>query len=149
MPDPILELRDVKTHFPLSHGFLFKKHVGTVEAVDGVTLSLARGEVLGLVGESGCGKSTLARSIMQLVPTTAGAVVLEGKNLTRGSTDEIRRGRRDMQMVFQDPYASLNPRMTVFDAVAEPLRVHRVCPPGEIAARVAELMKLVGLAPRF
>jgi oligopeptide transport system ATP-binding protein len=149
MPDPILELRDVKTHFPIAHGFLFKRHVGTVKAVDGVTLSVGRGEVLGLVGESGCGKSTLARTIMQLVPTTAGTVVLEGKNLTRGSAEEVRDVRRDLQMVFQDPYASLNPRMTVFDALAEPLRVHRVCPAGEIPAQVAELMKLVGLAPRF
>ena len=149
MPEPILELRDVKTHFAVSHGFVFRKHVGTVKAVDGVTLSLARGEVLGLVGESGCGKSTLARTIMQLVPTTAGAVVLEGRNLTQGSREELRAVRRDLQMVFQDPYASLNPRMTVADALAEPLRVHRVCPPNRISARVAELMELVGLAPRF
>jgi oligopeptide transport system ATP-binding protein len=149
MPSPILELRDVKTHFPISHGFLFKQHVGTVKAVDGVTLSIGRGEVLGLVGESGCGKSTLARTIMQLVPTTAGTVVLEGRNLTSGTTGEVRGVRRDLQMVFQDPYASLNPRMTVFDTLAEPLRVHGVCPPAEVPARVAQLMERVGLAPRF
>jgi oligopeptide transport system ATP-binding protein len=149
MSSPILELRDVKTHFPISHGFIFKRHVGTVRAVDGVTLSVARGEVLGLVGESGCGKSTLARTIMQLVPTTAGTVVLEGRNLTSGSAADVHALRRDLQMVFQDPYASLNPRMTVFDTLAEPLRVHRVCPSAEIPARVAELMELVGLAPRF
>ena len=149
MPESILELRDVKTHFPVSHGFLFRKHVGTVKAVDGVTLSIGRGEVLGLVGESGCGKSTLARTIMQLVPTTAGTVVLEGKNLTSGSAGEVRGLRRDLQMVFQDPYASLNPRMTVFDTLAEPLRVHAVCAPAEVPARVAQLMERVGLAPRF
>jgi oligopeptide transport system ATP-binding protein len=149
MPDPILELRDVKTHFPVSHGFLFRKHVGTVKAVDGVTLSIGRGEVLGLVGESGCGKSTLARTVMQLLPTTAGTVVLEGKNLTQGSAEELHAVRRDLQMVFQDPYASLNPRMTVFDTLAEPLRVHRVCPRADVPARVAHLMELVGLAPRF
>jgi len=149
MPDPILELRDVKTHFPVQHGFVFKRQVGTVKAVDGVTLSLARGEVLGLVGESGCGKSTLARTILQLVPTTAGAVVLEGRNLTTGSAADLRASRRDLQMVFQDPYASLNPRMTVFATLAEPLRVHRVCPAAEVPARVAQLMELVGLAPRF
>ena len=120
-----------------------------MRAVDGVTLSVARGEVLGLVGESGCGKSTLARTIMQLVPTTAGTVVLEGKNLTAGSTADVLSIRRHLQMVFQDPYASLNPRMTVFDTLAEPLRVHRVCPAAEIPARVTELMQLVGLAPRF
>src|ERR1043165_388355 len=149
MSDPILELHDVKTHFPVSHGFIFKRHVGTVKAVDGVTLHVNRGEVLGLVGESGCGKSTLARTIMQLVPTTAGTVVLEGKNLTSGSAEEVREIRRDLQMVFQDPYASLNPRTTVFDTLAEPLRVHRVCPAAEVPARVAELMKRVGLDPRF
>jgi oligopeptide transport system ATP-binding protein len=149
MAEPILELRDVKTHFPVAHGFIFKQHVGTVKAVDGVTLAIGRGEVVGLVGESGCGKSTLARTIMQLVPTTAGTVVLEGKNLTAGSAEQVREVRRDLQMVFQDPYASLNPRMTVFDTLAEPLAVHGRCPARDIPERVAELMKLVGLAPRF
>jgi oligopeptide transport system ATP-binding protein len=149
MSAPLLQLTDVKTHFPLTRGFIFKRAAGTVKAVDGVSLSIAPGEVVGLVGESGCGKSTLARTIMQLVPTTAGTVVLEGKNLTSGSAGEVRDVRRDLQMVFQDPYASLNPRMTVFDTLAEPLRVHAVCPASEVPARVAELMKLVGLAPRF
>ena len=149
MPAPILQLTDVKTHFQIHEGFLVKRHAGTVKAVDGVTLSLASGEVLGLVGESGCGKSTLARTILQLVPTTGGTVVLEGKNLTTGSADDIFAVRRHLQMVFQDPYASLNPRMTVFATLAEPLIVHKVCPSAEIPARVAELMTLVGLAPRF
>jgi oligopeptide transport system ATP-binding protein len=117
--------------------------------VDGVTLNLGRGEVLGLVGESGCGKSTLARTILQLVPTTGGTVVLGGKNLTTATAGEIKTARRDLQMVFQDPYASLNPRMNVFAALAEPLLVHRVCPRQEVPARVAELMKQVGLDPRF
>jgi oligopeptide transport system ATP-binding protein len=149
MSDDILQLTDVKTHFPVHRGFLVKTQVGTVKAVDGVTLALRRGEVLGLVGESGCGKSTLARTIMQLVPTTGGTVVLEGRNLTTSSTAEVRRTRRAMQMVFQDPYASLNPRMTVFATLAEPLLVHKVCPPAEVTARVAKLMSTVGLAPRF
>ena len=149
MPEPILQLNDIKTHFPVTHGFIFKRHLGTVKAVDGVTLSLDRAEVLGLVGESGCGKSTLARTIMQLVPTTAGSVVLQGRNITGESPEVVRALGRQMQMVFQDPYASLNPRMTVYATLAEPLLVHEVCPPEKVPARVAELMELVGLAPRF
>jgi oligopeptide transport system ATP-binding protein len=149
MPDAILELRDVRTHFPVTAGFLRKRRVGTVKAVDGVTLSLGRGEVLGLVGESGCGKSTLARTILRLIPATGGTVVLNGRNLSSASAHEMKAARRDLQMIFQDPYASLNPRLTVFDALAEPLLVHKVCPAGEVGARVAELMRIVGLAPRF
>ncbi|MBS0662276.1 MAG: ATP-binding cassette domain-containing protein [Verrucomicrobia bacterium] len=149
MPNPILELTDVKTHFPVLSGFVRRRQVGTVKAVDGVTLAVERGEVLGLVGESGCGKSTLARTIMQLVPTTAGTVALNGRNLSACSPAELMQARRDLQMVFQDPYASLNPRLTVHATLAEPLRVHRVCPPGQIDARVAELMRLVGLSPGF
>ncbi|MDX2187427.1 MAG: dipeptide ABC transporter ATP-binding protein [Opitutaceae bacterium] len=149
MSDVILELKDVKTHFPVQEGLVFKKTVGTVKAVDGVSLTLKRGEVLGLVGESGCGKSTLARSILQLVPVTDGTVILEGKNLTEGNTAEIRAARRHLQMVFQDPYASLNPRMTIFDTLAEPLLVHNVCTRETVARRVNELMEIVGLAPRF
>ena len=149
MPEPLLELHDVKTHFPVESGFLLRRQTGVVKAVDGVSLSLGRGEVLGLVGESGCGKSTLARTIMQLVPATAGRVVLDGRDLTHGTPDEMKRARREMQMVFQDPFASLNPRLTVHAALAEPLRVHRLYPDAEIDARVASLMERVGLAPRF
>ncbi len=149
MPDPILQLTDVKTHFPVQEGFIVKRQRGAVKAVDGITLNLGRGEVLGLVGESGCGKSTLARTILQLIPPTAGTITLEGRNLTQGDSDTIRQARRQLQMVFQDPFASLNPRMTVFATLAEPFLVHKVCPPGEVHTRVASLMKLVGLAPRF
>ena len=149
MPDPILELRDLRTHFPIYSGFVFKRQTASVKAVDGVTVSLGRGEVLGLVGESGCGKSTLARTVLQLVPATGGTVVLNGRNLTAASAAEIQAARRDLQMIFQDPYASLNPRMTVFATLAEPLLVHRVCPRGDVPARVTELMKQVGLDPRF
>ena len=122
MSEPILEIRNLKTHFPVHRGFVFKRQVGTVKAVDGVSLAVQRGEVLGLVGESGCGKSTLARTILQLVPATEGTVVLEGRSLTAAGSGELRAARRSAQMVFQDPYASLNPRLTVFAALAEPLR---------------------------
>ncbi|MEN9840617.1 MAG: hypothetical protein RL376_417 [Verrucomicrobiota bacterium] len=144
--DPILELRDLRTHFPKERGLLFKQRTGTVKAVDGVSLSLARGEVLGLVGESGCGKSTLARTIMGLAPATSGSVWLEGINIT--ATPATGEARRALQMVFQDPFASLNPRLSVGDALAEPLRVHRLRPAAEIPARVAELAALVGIPAR-
>jgi ABC-type glutathione transport system ATPase component len=147
--EPMITVRDVSTHFPLESGFLFKHRTGTVKAVEGVSFEVKQGEVLGLVGESGSGKSTLARTIMQLIPPTSGTVVLGGKNLTAGSTGEIQAARRDLQMVFQDPFASLNPRMTVFDTLAEPLRVHGIVPAAEVPARVARLMQQVGLAPRF
>jgi len=149
MPAPILQLNDVKTHFPVESGFFVKQQTGTVKAVDGVSLAIQRGEVLGLVGESGCGKSTLARTILQLVPTTAGTVVLEGRNLTAASAPELLAARRDLQMIFQDPFASLNPRMTVFATLAEPLVVHRTVPRDQVAGRVASLMEKVGLSPRF
>jgi oligopeptide transport system ATP-binding protein len=149
MSAPLLQLKDVKTHYPVESGFLVRRQTGTVKAVDGVSLALAPGEVLGLVGESGCGKSTLARTILQLAPTTAGTVVLAGKNLTAANAAEIKAARRDFQMVFQDPFASLNPRMTVYATLAEPLLVHGACPRAEVPARVAELMQTVGLAPRF
>jgi oligopeptide transport system ATP-binding protein len=149
MADSILELHGVKAHFPVYRGFLHRRRIGDVRAVDGVTLSLARGEVLGLVGESGCGKSTLARTVLQLIPPTAGRIVLDGRDLTNASARELMACRRDLQMVFQDPFASLNPSLNVFETLAEPLRVHRMCPPSEVAARVGVLMHTVGLSPRF
>jgi len=120
-----------------------------VRAVDGVSLMVREGEVLGLVGESGCGKSTLARTILQLVPATGGSVTLSGRNLGEASRTEMQACRRDLQMIFQDPYASLNPRMTVFATLAEPLRVHRICPRSEVRGRVHELLNTVGLSPRI
>jgi oligopeptide/dipeptide ABC transporter ATP-binding protein len=140
-PGPaILEARDLETHFHTRSGI--------VRAVDGVSFEVRRGEVVGLVGESGSGKSTLGRTLMQLIPPTSGAVILEGQNLTAGSAADIAGVRRDLQMVFQDPFASLNPRMTIFAILAEPLQVHRVCPSEAIPARVAELMRQVGLPVR-
>jgi oligopeptide transport system ATP-binding protein len=149
MSDPILELKNVRTHFPVQRGFLRMRAADTVKAVDGVSLSVERGEVLGIVGESGCGKSTLARTILQLVPPTEGAIVLEGRNLTAASAAEMTAARRRLQMVFQDPYASLNPRMTVYSTLAEPMLVHRVCAPDAVPGQVADLMRRVGLAPRY
>jgi oligopeptide transport system ATP-binding protein len=146
---PLLELDDVSTHFPVREGILIERQVGVVKAVEGVSLSVQPGEVLGLVGESGCGKSTLARTILQAAPITRGRVIFEGRELNRLSRSELRGARKRIQMIFQDPYASLNPRMTIQDALAEPLIVHRIVPRSEISRRVASLMERVGLAARF
>jgi oligopeptide transport system ATP-binding protein len=146
--DAFLEVRNLKTHFPVEKGFLFKRHLGSVKAVDGVTLTLRQGEILGLVGESGCGKSTLGRTILQLIHPTAGTVLLDGKSLTDLRGRALREARSDFQMVFQDPYASLNPRMTVFDALAEAMQAHRRIPRRELPERVAALLKKVGLPPQ-
>jgi len=149
MTEAFLELQNVKTHFPLERGLVFRRSIGTVRAVDGVSLTLGRGEILGLVGESGCGKSTLGRTILQLIPATEGAVILAGRNLAQLAAPELRRARADFQMIFQDPYASLNPRMTVYDALAEAIQTHHPAAAAQLPARVADLMKKVGLAPRF
>ncbi len=146
---PFFELRDVETHFPVEKGFLFKRRVGTVRAVDGVSLTLARGEVLGLVGESGCGKSTLGRTVLQLIPPTAGRVLLAGRDLTALRGEALRHARTDFQMIFQDPYASLNPRMTVYDCLAEAMTAHRSVPATELPRRVGALLETVGMAARF
>ena len=147
--DPFLEVTDLKTHFPIEKGFLFKKQVGTVKAVDGIDLTLAKGEVLGLVGESGCGKSTLGRTILQLIPPTAGSVVLAGRNLAGLKGEALREARGDFQMIFQDPYASLNPRMTVYDTLAEAIGAHKEVPSRDMPGKVSELLQRVGLSPRF
>jgi oligopeptide transport system ATP-binding protein len=148
-PAPYLELQAVKTHFPLQRGLLSRGPALTIKAVDGVSLSVAKGEVLGLVGESGCGKSTLARTILNLVPATEGAVILAGRNLGALSPEELRAARAGFQMIFQDPYASLNPRMTVHDTLAEAIQAHRSVSAKELSDEVASLLHRVGLAPRF
>jgi oligopeptide transport system ATP-binding protein len=142
-----LEVDNLKKHFPIYKGTIFRRKVGSIKAVDGVNLQLKTGEILGLVGESGCGKSTLARSIMQLLPATDGAVVLEGRDLSKISKRSIRTERVNFQMVFQDPYASLNPRMTVYDALAEAIRTRQKVSGNLLVSKVAQLMMTVGLPP--
>lgn len=149
MSDYLLEIDEVKTYFPVFKGLVFERRVAAVKAVDGVTLRLRRGEVVGLVGESGCGKSTLARTIVRLVTPTAGTVVFEGRNLAELSRGDLRKLRPAIQVIFQDPYASLNPRMTAFSIIAEPMLAHSLVSRDKAAARVADLMDRVGLAPRF
>jgi len=145
-----LEITDLKTHFPVKKGLLFKKEVDCVKAVDGIDLEIEKGEILGLVGESGCGKSTLSRTVMQLIPATGGKVVLDGEDLSLLTPDEVRARRLDFQMIFQDPYASLNPRMTVFSTLAEALRTRQPDLNGDaLSNAVSELMETVGLDRRF
>ncbi len=152
--DVILEAKDLKLHFPIEEGLLLKKTVGHVRAVDGVSFSINKGETLGLVGESGCGKSTTARAIAQLYKPTGGEVLFQGRNLPDLGPQELLRARQDMQMVFQDPYASLNPRMTVRNIIAEPINIYRKqgllrLDSREIELRVEELMERVGLSKYY
>ena len=145
----LLEIEGVKTHFPVRRGAVFDRETGVVKAVDGVTLRIETGEVLGLVGESGCGKSTLARTVVRLVAPTEGVVLFEGRALNTLAREALRRLRPRLQMIFQDPYASLNPRRTVFDTLAEPMLTHRLATRKELPNAVAALMEKVGLAPRY
>jgi len=142
----LLQIEGLKKHFPVTRGLLGRL-VGYVRAVDGVTFDVYRGETLGLVGESGSGKTTVGRTILRLYPPTAGRVVLDGIDMQTLSSRALRRARRRMQMIFQDPYASLNPRMNVGAIVAAPLAIHRVARGREAEERVAELLQLVGLSP--
>jgi oligopeptide/dipeptide ABC transporter ATP-binding protein len=142
----LLEARNLKMHFPIKAGVL-RRTVGHVKAVDGVSLSIRRGETLGLVGESGCGKSTLARLVLRLLDPTDGEVVFEGEDILKHDRRRMLRVRRDMQIVFQDPYASLNPRMTVGNIIAEPLKIHDIGEASGRKKRVQELLEIVGLSP--
>jgi len=147
--DVLLDVRDLVMHFPLTRGIILQRKVGAVQAVDGVSLSVRRGETLGLVGESGCGKSTTGRAILQLYKPTSGEVLFEGRDLTKLNANEMRKMRRNLQMIFQDPYASLNPRMTVGSIIAEPMQIHNLVDRNHRQERVQELLETVGLNPYF
>ncbi|MEV8325215.1 dipeptide ABC transporter ATP-binding protein [Kitasatospora sp. NPDC056731] len=148
--EPILEVRDLVKHFPLTKGVLFRKQVGAVKAVDGVSFDLRQGETLGVVGESGCGKSTLAKVLMNLEPATGGSVRYKGEEISRLSGAALKAVRRNIQMVFQDPYTSLNPRMTVGDIIGEPFEIHpEVAPKGDRRKAVQDLLDVVGLNPEY
>ncbi|HET9381379.1 MAG TPA: dipeptide ABC transporter ATP-binding protein [Streptomyces sp.] len=148
--EPVLEVSGLVKHYPLTRGIVWKKHIGAVRAVDGVDFTLGRGETLGIVGESGCGKSTVARTLVNLERPTAGAIRYRGEDITRLSGRALKAVRRNIQMVFQDPYTSLNPRMTVGDIVGEPYDIHpEAAPKGERRRRVQELLDVVGLNPEY
>jgi oligopeptide transport system ATP-binding protein len=148
MTEPLLQVRDLVKHFPLTQGVVFKKTVGHVQAVDGVSFDLHRGETLGLVGESGCGKSTLAKLLMRLEEPTSGQALFKGEDIFTMDRRRLRQLRRDIQIVLQDPYSSLNPRMTVGDIVGEPFEIHPdVAPKASRRQKVQELLEVVGLDP--
>lgn len=144
--EKLLQVKDLVKHFPINKGIIFSKQVGAVKAVDGVSFDVNRGETLGLVGESGCGKSTTGRMILRLIEATAGTIDFEGRNILELGKDQMRELRKDIQIIFQDPYASLNPRMTVGDIIGEPLYIHKLAKGKEREKRVKELLEVVGLS---
>jgi peptide/nickel transport system ATP-binding protein len=144
---PLVRIRGLRKWFPITRGILFQKRIGDVHAVDGVDLDIHKGETLGLVGETGCGKSTLARVLMRLYDATEGSIEFEGRDITHVKGGDLRGLRREMQMIFQDPFASLNPRKTVGSIIGAPYRLHKVVPRKQIKSEVQQLMELVGLNP--
>jgi oligopeptide/dipeptide ABC transporter ATP-binding protein len=145
--EPLIRLEGIKKYFPITRGIMFQKHIGDVHAVDGVDLEIYPGETLGLVGETGCGKSTLARVVMRLFKPTEGKLYFEGQDISDLKGKELRELRRNLQMIFQDPFASLDPRKTVGTIISEPFRIHKTVPKDRIKPEVQELMELVGLNP--
>ena len=145
----LLKVRNLKKYFPVDSGILFQRETGSVKAVDDVSFDIFKGETLGLVGESGCGKSTVGRTILQLYRPTAGQVEFDNINLVMLKGTNLRNIRRRLQMIFQDPYSSLNPRMTVGEIIAEPLKVHGIAKGSESQNKVRELLDMVGLNPDF
>jgi oligopeptide transport system ATP-binding protein len=145
----LVDIRDLKMYFPVTAGIIFQRKIADVKAVDGISFSIRRGETLGLVGESGCGKSTTGRCILQLYRPTGGQIFFGGRDLTKIKGGELRAYRRKMQMIFQDPYASLNPRMSVGSIIGEPLAIHSLARGRARKERVAELMRIVGLNPFY
>jgi oligopeptide transport system ATP-binding protein len=149
-PNPLVQVENLTKHFPVTRGVIFEKQVGSIKAVDGISFDIAFGETLGLVGESGCGKTTAGRTLLGLYPATGGRVLIDGLNVHSHSRQETASIRRKAAMIFQDPYASLNPRWTVNAIVSEPLRVHKVMKSNEERAeRVRELLNLVGISSRM
>ena len=147
--NPILSVRNLQMHFPITKGIIVQRQVGAVRAVDGISFDVKPGETLGLVGESGCGKSTTGRTILHLSSPTGGKVLFQGRDITHLKGSELKKARRNMTMIFQDPYASLNPRMTVSNIVAEPLIIHSIGTKKDRQDRVNELLELVGLNRHF
>lgn len=147
--EALVIVRNLKKYFPITKGNIMQRHVGDIKAVDGVSLDIYRGETLGLVGETGCGKTTLGRTMLRLYKPTEGQIIFDGCDLIDIKSSELRHMRRRMQMIFQDPYASLNPRMTIGSIISAPLTVHKVASGQEKRERVNELLEMVGLSPHF
>ncbi|MDN4075356.1 ABC transporter ATP-binding protein [Fictibacillus terranigra] len=146
--DYVLEVENLKKYFPIKKG-VFSKEVGSIKAVDGISFGVKRGETLGIVGESGCGKSTMARLVIRLLEATDGSIKLQGKELTTLPSKEMRSTRKDIQMIFQDPYASLNPRWTIERTLLEPMKVYKIGTPRDRKEKVADLLNKVGLDPSY
>src|SRR5437660_8641384 len=145
----LVDVRDLKMHFPLTQGIIFQRVIGYVRAVDGVSFSIERGQTMGLVGESGSGKTTIGRTIVRLYKPTAGQILFGDKDLAKMEGEELRLARQRIQMIFQDPFASLNPRYTIGSLIAEPMHIYKVASGAEIRDSTTELLSVVGLRPEY